>query len=80
MTTMSKKMIGYALGRTVARIGSAADREMMAAGGNATFADLALRIVTSRQFRNRAGDGAVSAGPERTASSPGNRQRSSEHR
>lgn len=56
MTTMSKKMIGYALGRTV----MASDRPlvdaMTSAGGDASFADLAVKIVSSRQFRNRAGD------------------------
>ncbi len=56
MTTMSKKMIGYALGRTVMASDRPLIREMMEAGGDATFADLALKIVTSRQFRNRAGD------------------------
>ena len=29
--------------------------DMVKAGGDATFADLATRVVTSRQFRNRAG-------------------------
>jgi hypothetical protein len=39
---------------------------MTAAGGDASFADLAVKIVTSRQFRNRAGDDrepAESTGP-----------------
>jgi hypothetical protein len=53
--TLSRKMIGYALGRNP----HASDRrlilDMMSAGGDATFSDLAIRIVTSRQFRNRAG-------------------------
>ena len=56
MTTLSKKMIGYALGRTV----RGSDRplvEAMAAGGSsASFSDLAVAIVTSRQFRNRVGE------------------------
>jgi hypothetical protein len=63
MTTLSKKMLGYALGRTVL----ASDRPLLAKlaalGGEASFADLALQIVTSRQFRNRAGD---DAGPAET--------------
>ncbi len=54
MTTLSRKMLGYALGRNP----QASDRrligEMVEAGGNASFSDLATRIVTSRQFRNRA--------------------------
>ena len=61
MTTLSRKMLGYALGRTV----QASDRplidEMTAAGGDASFADLAIKIVTSRQFRNRAGDDGTAA-------------------
>ena len=56
MTTLSRKMLGYALGRTP----MASDRrligEMVASGSGASFADLAIRIVTSRQFQNRAGD------------------------
>ena len=59
MTTLSKKMLGYALGRTVLASDRPLIAEMTAAGGNASFSDLALKIVTSRQFRNRAdGDGA----------------------
>ena len=53
MTTLSKKMIGYALGRTVLASDQPLVREMAAAGGGASFADLAVKIVTSRQFRNR---------------------------
>ena len=52
---LARKMLGYALGRTV----QASDRpllnEMAAAGGGATFSDLAVKIVTSRQFRNHQG-------------------------
>jgi hypothetical protein len=55
MTTLARKMIGYALGRNP----QASDRrliaEMVAAGGEASFADLATRVVLSRQFRHRAG-------------------------
>ena len=29
---------------------------MTAAGGDASFSDLAVKIVTSRQFRNRVGE------------------------
>jgi hypothetical protein len=57
MTTISKKMIGYALGRTVRGSDRALVDGMVAAGGTATFSDLATRIVTSRQFRNHAGEG-----------------------
>jgi hypothetical protein len=55
MTTLSRKMIGYALGRNP----QASDRqligEMVKAGGDASFTDLATAIATSRQFRYRAG-------------------------
>ena len=55
MTTLSRKMLGYALGRNP----QASDRrllaDMIAAGDEASFADLAMKLVTSRQFRNRAG-------------------------
>ena len=55
MTTLSKKMIGYALGRTVRGSDRGLIDAMAGAGGNATFAELATTIVSSRQFRNRAG-------------------------
>jgi hypothetical protein len=55
MTTLSRKMIGYALGRNP----QASDRrligQMVRAGGDASFTDLATAIATSRQFRYRAG-------------------------
>ena len=54
MTTLSRKMIGYALGRTVMLSDRPLIREMTSAGGSASFSDLAVKIVTSRQFRNRA--------------------------
>jgi hypothetical protein len=69
MTTLSKKMIGYALGRTVLASDRPLVADMIAAGGNASFADLAVKIITSRQFRNRAGDErepAESTGPAST--------------
>jgi len=55
MTTLSKKMIGYALGRTVRGSDRPLVEVMAQAGGGASFSDLAIRIVTSRQFRNRVG-------------------------
>ena len=72
MTTLSKKMIGYALGRTV-RGSDRALVEAMAIGGSQTsFSDLAVTIVTSRQFRNRAGDDGVAPTPtaQGSASAP----------
>jgi hypothetical protein len=55
-TTLSKKMMGYALGRTVLASDRPLLATMTAVGGEATFSDLAVRIVTSRQFRNHAGE------------------------
>jgi hypothetical protein len=56
MTTLSKKMLGYALGRTVLASDRPLITDLTAAGSNATFSDLAVKVVTSRQFRNRAGE------------------------
>jgi hypothetical protein len=55
VTTLAKKMIGYALGRTVRGSDRALIEAMARAGGRASVSDLAVTIVTSRQFRNRAG-------------------------
>ena len=67
MTTMSKKMLGYALGRTVLASDKPLLTEMATAGGNASFSDLAVKIVTSRQFRNRVGDDGDPAATTKTA-------------
>jgi hypothetical protein len=70
MKTLSKKMLGYALGRTVL----ASDRrlldDMMASGFDATFADLATEIVTSRQFRTREGRDDTPAAPAAPRQTP----------
>jgi mono/diheme cytochrome c family protein len=72
LTTLSRKIIGYALGRNP----QASDRrligEMVGAGGDATFTELATRVVTSRQFRHRArgGDVPPAAVPSHGAESP----------
>ncbi len=50
---LSFKLIGYALGRTVLPSDTPLIDQMVAAGGNTTFADLAAQIATSKQFRNR---------------------------
>ncbi|CAN5809337.1 hypothetical protein BH24ACI4_BH24ACI4_28750 [soil metagenome] len=63
MTTFSKKMLGYALGRTVMASDRPLIREIVAAGGDASFADVAVRIITSRQFRHRSADEAVEPKP-----------------
>jgi hypothetical protein len=58
ITTLSRKMLGYALGRTVIASDRPLLREMTAAGTRASMSDLAVKIVTSRQFRNRDDDAA----------------------
>ena len=73
LTTLARKMLGYALGRNPQPTDRALINEMVAAGGEASIADLAVRIVTSRQFGNRApADTAVAgeAPTERAGSSP----------
>jgi hypothetical protein len=55
VTTLSKKMIGYALGRTVRGSDRGLIDAMTRAAGSASVSDLAVTIVTSRQFRNRVG-------------------------
>jgi hypothetical protein len=69
MTTLSKKMLGYALGRTVRGSDRPLIETMAAAGGEASFSTLATAVVTSRQFRNRVGDG--TAAPVSTAGMEG---------
>ena len=72
MTTLSRKMVGYALGRTILASDRPLVAEMAAAGGSASFSDLAAKIVTSRQFRSRRGDedpGSGTAAPR--SASPG---------
>ena len=66
MTTLSRKMLGYALGRNP----QASDRrligDMIEAGNNASFSDLAIQVVTSRQFRYRARRMGAAPIPEET--------------
>jgi hypothetical protein len=59
MTTLAKKMLGYALGRTVGGSDRSLVDEMARGGGSTSFSNLAVKLVTSRQFRNRAADEAV---------------------
>jgi len=55
MKTFGKKMLGYALGRTVLASDRALLDELTVRGGDATFAELAVKIAGSRQFRHREG-------------------------
>jgi len=53
--TLSFKMAGYALGRTVQASDQMLIDRMVALGDKASFSQLVTEIVTSRQFRNRLG-------------------------
>jgi len=53
LRTMSFKLLGYALGRTVMASDQPLIDKLTQAGGDATFSRLAAEIVTSKQFRNR---------------------------
>jgi mono/diheme cytochrome c family protein len=51
--TLSYKLVGYALGRTVLASDQLLIERMLKTGGDATFAQLATEIATSKQFRYR---------------------------
>jgi mono/diheme cytochrome c family protein len=53
MRTMANKMLGYALGRTVTLSDQPLVDRIAAAGGDASFSELAAHIATSKQFRYR---------------------------
>ena len=53
--TLSYKLVGYAIGRTVLASDQLLVERMVNAGSDATFAQLAMEIATSKQFRHRLG-------------------------
>ena len=53
--TLSYKLVGFALGRTVLASDQLLVERMVNAGSDATFAQLAMEIATSKQFRHRLG-------------------------
>jgi mono/diheme cytochrome c family protein len=53
--TLSYKLVGYALGRTVLASDQLLIERMVQAGDDATFAQLATEIALSKQFRQRYG-------------------------
>ena len=59
--TLSFKLLGYALGRTVMASDQPLVDRMAAAGRDASLSQLAAEIVTSKQFRNRQGREATPA-------------------
>lgn len=63
---LSFKLIGYALGRTVLASDRPLVDRMVAAGGDSAFSRLIGEIVTSRQFRYRAGNEPSPSLPEVT--------------
>jgi mono/diheme cytochrome c family protein len=68
--TLSSKLVGYALGRTVLASDQLLIERMVQAGGDATFAQLATEIATSKQFRHRLGreaDATIPAGTTKIA-------------
>jgi hypothetical protein len=70
MKTLSRKMLGYALGRTVRGSDRQLIESMIKAGDKASFADLATTIVTSRQFRNKVGDNSAALSVTRAGDGP----------
>ena len=66
LRTLSRKLIGYALGRTVLPSDEPLIEKLIAAGDGAKFSQLALEIVQSKQFRYRREQEAV-APPLRAA-------------
>jgi mono/diheme cytochrome c family protein len=55
LRTLGFKLAGYALGRTVLASDRPLIDEIVTAGGDATFAELASKVVSSRQFRYHRG-------------------------
>ncbi len=51
--TLAYKLVGYALGRSVLASDQLLIERMVQAGGEASLAQLAMEIATSKQFRNR---------------------------
>jgi len=53
MRTLSRKLIGYALGRTVMPSDEPLIEKLMAMGSKATMTQLVTQVVESKQFRYR---------------------------
>jgi hypothetical protein len=53
--TLARKMVGYALGRTILASDQPLIDRMVQAGNQATYSQLVTEIATSKQFRNRVG-------------------------
>jgi hypothetical protein len=53
--TLTIKLLGYALGRTVLPSDTSLMDKMVVEGGNAPFSQLVIDVVSSKQFRTRTG-------------------------
>jgi len=67
LKTMSAKLLGYALGRTMLLSDQPLIERLTKSGGDAPFSKLVTEIVTSRQFRYRRGQDAPAAAPVQRA-------------
>ena len=75
MRTLSRKLIGYALGRTVLPSDEPLIDKLMSSGGSATMARLVTAVVDSRQFRYRRDkDEEPQANPMQKAAAPTNKR------
>jgi hypothetical protein len=75
LANFARKTLGFALGRTVQGSDDPLLDEIAAQGGNQTFADLAIRIATSKQFRYRRVEVPPSAPATQRAANPTNFRR-----
>jgi hypothetical protein len=66
LKTFSAKLVGFALGRTMLASDKPLLDDMIAAGGDAKFADLVAKIVSSKQFRYRRGLQDAAPEPQQT--------------
>jgi hypothetical protein len=77
--TLAHKLVGYALGRTVLGSDQLLIERMVRAGGDATFAQLAVEVATSKQFRHRLGREEPPATSPVTSKVAGNAARDRHH-
>jgi hypothetical protein len=73
--TLSTKLLGYALGRTVQASDQPLLDRMVAGGSETQFSKLVIEIVNSRQFRNRLGREDAPKEAVKTASAATNTQK-----
>lgn len=71
--TLARKLVGYALGRTIQLSDRPLVESLAAAGGKAGMSVLVGQIVTSKQFLNRAGADAPATPVQRASAQAGKR-------